>query len=259
VSIQWDSPDSKVKVNCKDNTFEADIVLVTCSLGVLKEKADQLFYPHLPQKKREAIEVYYFIFFIKFNSILIKVATCFKGLGYGTVNKIYLEFRQKWWNEGWGGVNFLTHSANRSGAWFEAILGFYTVHNQPNLLEGWITGSAARVVETLPESELLEKCCSLLRGSVGSSFDYEEPIGVIRSQWHSNPNFRGSYSFRSLESKERNIWASDLAEPVVDSKGVAKLLFAGEATHSHRYSNVHGAVETGWREADRIIQLIPNS
>jgi len=57
LSIHWDSPDGKVKVNCKDNTFEADIVLVTCSLGVLKEKADQLFFPLLPEKKREAIAV----------------------------------------------------------------------------------------------------------------------------------------------------------------------------------------------------------
>ena len=30
------------------------------------------------------------------------------------------------------------------------------------------------------------------------------------------------------------------------------LLFAGEATHEHFYSTVHGAVESGWREADRV-------
>ena len=58
VAIHWDSPDDrKVEVKCKDKIFDADIVLVTCSLGVLKEKADQLFYPLLPQKKIEAIEV----------------------------------------------------------------------------------------------------------------------------------------------------------------------------------------------------------
>lgn len=38
------------------------------------------------------------------------------------------------------------------------------------------------------------------------------------------------------------------------------LQFAGEATHSHYFSSVHGAIETGWREADRIIDYhrIPN-
>ncbi|PSN36046.1 Peroxisomal N(1)-acetyl-spermine/spermidine oxidase [Blattella germanica] len=33
------------------------------------------------------------------------------------------------------------------------------------------------------------------------------------------------------------------------------LLFAGEATHSTHFSTVHGAIETGWREAERIIKL----
>jgi monoamine oxidase len=33
------------------------------------------------------------------------------------------------------------------------------------------------------------------------------------------------------------------------------LLFAGEATHSSYYSTVHGAIESGWREAERIIEL----
>ena len=100
-----------------------------------------------------------------------------------------------------------------------------------------------------------KKCSDLLRGAVSADFDYSEPIGMIITNWHSNPNFRGSYSFRSIKSKERNVWASDLAEPVKDSKGVVKLLFAGEATNTHHYSNVHGALETGWREADRIIEM----
>ncbi len=57
--IRWnpDSSNSKVQVVCSDQTFEADMVLVTCSLGVLKDKADKLFIPHLPEKKKKAIEV----------------------------------------------------------------------------------------------------------------------------------------------------------------------------------------------------------
>ena len=41
-----------------------------------------------------------------------------------------------------------------------------------------------------------------------------------------------------------------MAEPEMDGK----LLFAGEATHPQHFSTVHGAIETGWREAERITE-----
>ena len=40
-----------------------------------------------------------------------------------------------------------------------------------------------------------------------------------------------------------------MAEPAMDGR----LLFGGEATHPKHFSTVHGAIEAGWREADRII------
>lgn len=131
------------------------------------------------------------------------------------------------------------------------------MRDQPNLLEGWVSGDAARHIETIPEAELRAKCSQLLKGAVGKDFvDYEDPVGVIRTKWYSNPYFRGSYSYRSIESKEQDVWASDLAEPVLDSEGHPRILFAGEATHEHYYSNVHAAVLTGWREADRMFEYL---
>ena len=56
-SIHWDLPNGKIKVKCEEKIHEADLVLVTCSLGVLKEKADKLFYPQLPKRKIRAIAV----------------------------------------------------------------------------------------------------------------------------------------------------------------------------------------------------------
>lgn len=32
------------------------------------------------------------------------------------------------------------------------------------------------------------------------------------------------------------------------------ILFAGEATHERFFSTVHGAIESGFREADRLIE-----
>ena len=51
-----------MRVSCKDGSvYEADVVLVTCSLGFLKHNADDMFTPLLPQKKREAIRVIFSI------------------------------------------------------------------------------------------------------------------------------------------------------------------------------------------------------
>ena len=183
-----------------------------------------------------------------------------QALGFGTVNKVYLEFRRPWWGREWGGVNFLYSESDRVGDWTDNILGFFTMRDQPNLLEGWLSGNAARQMEIVSEEKLLQKYSELLREAIGRQFNsYEDPVGLIRTKWYSNPHFCGSYSFRSNESQQREVWASDLAEPVLDNQGKAKILFAGEATHDSHYSNVHAAVETGWREADRIVKILGSS
>lgn len=43
-----------------------------------------------------------------------------------------------------------------------------------------------------------------------------------------------------------------LAEPIIDTNGTPVILFAGEATSVTHYACVHGAIESGWREAERI-------
>ena len=181
-----------------------------------------------------------------------------QALGFGTVDRIYLKFEEPWWNSEWGGVSFLRRSSDRSlpEEWSENIQGFYTVRNNPRLLVGWITGLAAERAESLPDEQVLSACSDRLKKYVGSQFSYTEPIGLIRSYWHSNPYTRGSYSYRSIQSEERNAWACHLAEPLSDSSGCLRIFFAGEATHDHFYSTVHGAVESGWREAERIVAML---
>ena len=59
-------------VSSTNEVFPADHVIVTSSLGYLKAHRNEMFLPPLPQPKVSAID----------------------RLGYGTVNKIYLEFEQ---------------------------------------------------------------------------------------------------------------------------------------------------------------------
>ena len=80
-------------------------------------------------------------------------------------------------------------------------------------------------------------------------------VSFRRSKWYSNPNFRGSYSSYTLQSDALDVSAEKLAEPINTSNGRPLIQFAGEATNANHFGSVHGAIETGWREANRLIQL----
>lgn len=118
---------------------------------------------------------------------------------------------------------------------------------------GWVTGPSARYMETLTEEQVKIDTMKLLRHFLGARYTIPDPVRVVRSSWGTNEHFKGSYSCRSLTTEQMNTGARDLAAPVENSRGEPVLLFAGEATHTSFYSTVHGAVETGWREADRIL------
>lgn len=65
------------------------------------------------------------------------------------------------------------------------------------------------------------------------------------------------YSYQTKEAHDSRPSAEViLSQPLRNDQGRLALLFAGEATHPHYYSTVHGAIETGYREADRLINLI---
>lgn len=248
IRIKWKNlPGDKVTVECSDgSSYTADHVIVTVSLGVLKEKAQSMFYPALPPQKLNAI----------------------KGLAIGCVNKIYLKFPYRWWPEPYSGFSFLwtdedkqtfKPSGNTGGGvggkhWLQDVFGFYSVDNQPLVLCGWIVGPPARYMEYLSDEQVIQGCFELLQKFAGKCFNVTipRPERMVRSCWSSNRHFRGSYSFRSMASERLGAFASHLAKPLTNDNKKPVLLFAGEATHEHFYSTVHGAVESGWREADRI-------
>ena len=62
---------------------------------------------------------------------------------------------------------------------------------------------------------------------------------------------RGSYSSQTIDYINLNS-ISFLREPAMDGR----LLFGREATHKTFFSTVHGAIQSGYREAERIIAMI---
>jgi len=234
--IEWNREPThgSVLVSCSDGSSHlADHVIVTVSLGVLKAQYLSLFNPALPQLKKNAIQ----------------------GLTLGTVDKLFLEFKEPFWTKDWQGFSLLWNQSDlheirqREDSWIQDIFGFYTVDYQPNTLCGWISGVNARRMELTPKDEALKSIMFVLRKFLKNVPD---PIRFERSTWFTNPHFRGSYSYRSIATDLLNTSAADLASPLPGKSGEPSVCFAGEATSDHYYSTVHGAIESGWREAKRI-------
>lgn len=206
-------------------------------MGVLKHRYLSLFEPLLPQKKINAIE----------------------GLDIGTVNKIYIEWENPFWlPTGKNGFALLWRSEElkiireQGLDWLEGVYGFWPVDYQPNILCGWIVGPYARQMEQFSDEDVKAASVLLLRMFL-KTFNVPEPVRIKRSKWSSNPHFRGSYSYYSLKSDGYGATINNLAEPICDQTGKPVIQFAGEATNPIHYSTVHGAVETGWREAKRLM------
>ncbi|CAN7990213.1 unnamed protein product, partial [Ixodes hexagonus] len=232
-------------VECEDGEIiSCRHVLLTVSAGYLKSHVDDLFEPKLPEKKRQAL----------------------RGIGFGTINKIYLVFAEPFWEPGTEGFQLIwldeePDSADNADWWLHGLSGFDPVYQNPNALVGWIGGKASEHMETLSDDEVSSACIRVLRKFLNR--DIPDPKAIVRSYWNSNPYILGSYSNRQLPYDASEALLESFYEPLVADvplHRVAKIewplvLFAGEATDKDFYSTVHGAMRSGFREADRLIHF----
>ncbi|NXJ55562.1 PAOX oxidase, partial [Spizaetus tyrannus] len=237
--------DFPVRVECEDgDTFLADHVIVTVPLGFLKERHQDFFQPPLPKRKAEAI----------------------RRLGFGTNNKIFLEFERPFWEPQqqllevvWEDESPLEEpSANLEANWFKKLVGFVVLQppeQHGHVLCGFIAGKESEYMETLSDAEVLSTMTCVLRTLTGNP-RLPGPRSVLRSRWHSASYTRGSYSYVAVGSSgdDIDVLAQPLPEDPKDPRPL-QLLFAGEATHRTFYSTTHGALLSGWREAERLNQL----
>ncbi|NXD78366.1 PAOX oxidase, partial [Halcyon senegalensis] len=279
-TIQWqgsfheegdNARDFPVRVECEDgDTFLANHVIITVPLGFLKERHQDFFQPPLPERKAEAI----------------------RRLGFGTNNKIFLEFEQPFWEPQqqlfevvWEDESPLEEpSTDLEASWFKKLIGFVVLQppeQHGHVLCGFIAGKESEYMETLSDTEVLGTMTRILRTLTGTALitplpreictqisgchSKSTPAGnpllpaprsVLRSRWHSAPYTRGSYSYVAVGSSgdDIDVLAQPLPEDPEDPRPL-QLLFAGEATHRTFYSTTHGALLSGWREAERLNKL----
>lgn len=196
--------------------FEADKVLVTLPLGVLKASAD-LFAPPLPEAKRSAIA----------------------RLGFGTLNKIALHYRAPFWPEEQYVFGYLCRDTDRYPT---VVISMWKSHGKP-ILVMLLGASLGREMETWSDEEVASYASSVVHDLFGP--DVPPPESVSRTGWSTDPYSLGSYTCIGVGSSSKDIAA--LAEPVGDS-----LFFAGEGTNPYHWGCVHSAYESGLREAARI-------
>ncbi|MEM7348771.1 MAG: FAD-dependent oxidoreductase [Chloroflexota bacterium] len=208
-----------VTVSTNSETFEANRVLVTLPLGVLKE-GTVTFDPPLPANKQQAIDV----------------------LGVGVLNKVYLQFSEPFWHRAPDWITYISEEKGVFSAWFN----IYRSTKQPVFL-AFNAGTFGRKVETFSDDEIVAQAMDTLRLMYGTNAT--DPLDAQITRWASDPFAFGSYSSPGVGMTSDT--RSELAAPIAD-----RIFFAGEATHSKYPSTVHGAYLSGQREARRIREAV---
>ncbi|XP_042477338.1 lysine-specific histone demethylase 1 homolog 2-like [Macadamia integrifolia] len=214
-----------VEVVAGDQVFQADMVLCTVPLGVLKNRTIR-FEPELPERKLAAIE----------------------RLGFGLLNKVAMIFPHVFWGEDLDTFGCLNKDSHRRGEFF-LFYSYHTVSGGP-VLVALVAGEAALAFECEDPAVLRQRVLSILRGIYNpKGIDVPDPIQTICTRWGSDPLCRGSYSHVRVGSSGSDY--DILAESVN-----RRLFFAGEATNKQYPASMHGAFLSGLREASCILRAM---
>ncbi|XP_039282535.1 peroxisomal N(1)-acetyl-spermine/spermidine oxidase [Nilaparvata lugens] len=228
-----------VRVTCENGaTFVADHVICTIPLGVLKDRADKLFKPPLPEYKTESIE----------------------RLLFGTVDKIFLAYERPFLNPDISEIMLLwdveedVDKDDLSQTWYKKIYSFSKVSE--TLLLGWVSGREAEYMESLPQQQVADTCTCILRKFLNDPF-VPKPKLCVRTKWFGEPNTRGSYTAMAVGASQADI--ERIARPLYahtrsrNHHAKPLVVFAGEHTHTNFYSTVHGAFLTGRSAAQTLL------
>ncbi|XP_022941323.1 lysine-specific histone demethylase 1 homolog 2-like isoform X2 [Cucurbita moschata] len=212
-----------VEVIAGGQVFQADMVLCTVPLGVLKRKHIR-FEPELPKRKLAAID----------------------RLGFGLLNKVAMVFPHVFWGEDLDTFGCLREHCHQRGEFF-LFYGYHTVSGGAVLI-ALVAGEAAEAFERTDPTTLLHRVLGVLRGIFSpKGIDVPNPIQSICTRWGSDPFSYGSYSHVRVGSTGNDY--DILAESVWN-----RLFFAGEATTKQYPATMHGAFLSGLREASSIFQ-----
>lgn len=212
---------NRVRVHTDDGTLQADRVIVTVPLGVLKANSI-VFTPELPVEKLDAIG----------------------QLGMGYINKFALRFPRPFWPKD----DFaIAHASDHRGK-YSAFVNAYRFTNEP-ILVGQVGSSFKNGLEGLSDEQVLAEAVDVLRGMYGTRVP--DPTSAVRTRWASDPFAFGAQSYNKF-GVDSGPLREALAQPVDD-----RIFFAGEATDRKRYGSLSGAYKSGLRAAQELMNVRP--
>ena len=189
--------------------LEADAILVTVPLGVLRSDAIAFAEPLAPAR-RKAIDT----------------------LRMGLLNKTWLQFDRIAWPDD---VDWFEWLSPRPGYWSQWVSLARTV-KAPVLL-GFNAGNEAANVERLDDRQTVAEATQALKDMFGSAFP--APVASQITRWSMDPWARGSYSFNAVGVTDKT------RKALAGRDWDGALWFAGEACSSDHYGTAHGAVLSG--------------
>lgn len=208
-------------------SIEAHMVIWTPSLNVTKHACStNAFNPPLPERKRRALA----------------------QRGQSAVEKVFAVLQEPLVDVEahtttpllWAGVA----RDGREDAWERDVFGV-VYDDALQSVSFWLSGASAVQFCALPLAAARAQVQTLVRAVY---LQHAVVQTIMRSNWNGNPFVRGAYSF-PLAGGERDA-VQCLGEPL-PCRETPVLCFAGEATHARFYSTMHGAIESGIREAER--------
>jgi len=213
-----DYTDAKIKITHNGNISEADYVIVTVPLGVLKANKIQ-FTPALPNDKQLAID----------------------KIGMNCVNKFLLTWNTAFWDD----VQYISYTPVSKDK-FNYFVNVKKFNPSVNALMTFAYADYARQTETMTDTQIIGEVMSHLKDIYGTSIP--NPTNLLRTKWQTNENAFGAYSYTAVSTEMKHF--EDLAATINN-----KLFFAGEHTEVDYFSTAHGAYLSGLREANKIIDL----
>lgn len=164
-------------------TYQADAILCTLPLGVLKQTIEQQDKNDNSRQKQEITNI------IEFNPPLPEwKQQCIDRLGFGNLNKVILCFDRIFWDQ--SDSNLFGHIGQTTGSRGELFL-FFNIYKSPVLM-ALIAGEAANVMENVSDDVIVGRCLTVLKSIYGAS-NVPTPKETLVTRWRADPWSKGNF------------------------------------------------------------------